>query len=55
MGVWLMKESNAYWNAPCGQWTSREIATEFSDSEVEEIELTGDAYWVFAATEKEDG
>lgn len=43
---WLLKEGNAYWNDKVRQWTSRELATQFSDSEVEQIELTGEAYWV---------
>ncbi len=38
-----MREGNAYWNRNCNQWTSKELATGYSDSEVSEIELSGDA------------
>ncbi|MEN6335709.1 MAG: hypothetical protein ABFE01_15770 [Phycisphaerales bacterium] len=48
MGTWVMKEGNAYWNDRAKQWTSRELATEFTDSEVDGIELTGDAHWEWA-------
>lgn len=43
--IWLMKDGNAYWNRNCRQWTCKEKATEYWDSEVDETELTGDATW----------
>lgn len=46
MRFWLMQEGNAFWNRTCHQWTSKEQATEYTDSEVDEIELTGNARWV---------
>ena len=46
MRFWPMQEGNAFWNRTCHQWTSKEQATEYTDSEVDEIELTGNARWV---------
>lgn len=48
MRMWLMKEGNAYWNSLVHEWTSAGMATEYTDSQVEQIELTGDAKWVIA-------
>jgi hypothetical protein len=50
MRFWLMQEGNAFWNRTCHQWTSKEQATEYTDSEVDEIELTGNARWVIDYT-----
>jgi hypothetical protein len=40
-----MQEGDVFWNESCHQWTSKELATEYSDSEVAGIELSGDARW----------
>jgi hypothetical protein len=50
--MWVMREGNVYWNQNCRQWTSRELATEYPDSEIESIELSGDAYWEFVFDSK---
>lgn len=48
MRMWLLRHGNAYWNDRNGEWTSKELATDFPDSELDEIELLEGEDWVFA-------
>lgn len=43
--MWLLREGSAYWNEKHKQWTSKELATEFTDSEVDDIELLEGQDW----------
>jgi hypothetical protein len=46
MRTWLLRAGNAYWNDQYKQWTSKEMASEFPDSVVEEMELAEGEMWV---------